>query len=73
MIAAVGGFLGLGLAWLISLAGSPIPAMLPVFYIPVRDLWIGAGVVLALGVVCGTVPAWQASRMRIAEALRRNA
>ncbi len=65
--------LGLGLAWLLSLGGSPVPSMLPVFYVPARDLWLGAGIVLLLGIVAGIFPAVQAMRLNIAEALRRNA
>ena len=71
-IAAIGGFLGLGLAWLITLGGSPVPTMLPVFFIRPRDLLMGAGIVLALGIVAGVLPALQAMRLRIAEALRRD-
>ena len=72
LIAAVGGCAGLGIAWLISLHGSPVPAMLPVFFIPGRDLLTGVGVIIALGIIAGALPAFQASRLRIAEALRRN-
>jgi putative ABC transport system permease protein len=73
LIAAVGGLAGLGAAWLITAGGSPVPSMLPVFYLPPRYLAIGAALVLALGAVAGIVPALQAMRLRIAEALRRNA
>ena len=73
MLAMVGGFLGLGLAWLLTLGGSPVPAMLPILYIPVRDLVLGAGIVIVLGAIAGVFPAVQAMRLRIAEALRRNA
>jgi len=45
--------------------------MLPVFYLPVRYVVIGVGIVIALGVVAGILPALQAMRLRIAEALRR--
>jgi putative ABC transport system permease protein len=72
LIAALGGFLGLGLAWGIIAAGNPVPDLLPIFYLPTRYLFIGAGLVLALGVITGAVPAIQAMRLRIAEALRRN-
>src|SRR5438876_9553545 len=34
LLAAVGGLAGLGLAWLITAGGSPVPAMVPVFYLP---------------------------------------
>ena len=73
VIALVGGFAGLGIAWLVTLGGSPAPAVLPVFYLPGRDLLIGAAIVVSLGVVAGIFPAVQAMRLRIAEALRRNA
>lgn len=73
LMAALGGFVGLGLAWLVTLGGSPVPAMLPVFYLPVRYLWIGAALVLALGLLAGALPALQAMRLQVAAALRRNA
>lgn len=73
LIALVGGAAGLGLAWLVASRGSPVPAMLPVFYLPPRYLLIGTGLIIALGIVAGIVPAVQAMRLKIAEALRRNA
>jgi putative ABC transport system permease protein len=73
LIAAVGGLAGLGIAWLITLGGSPVPAMLPVFYLPARYIVTGVGLVFALGLVAGIVPAIQAMRLQIAVALRRNA
>lgn len=73
LIAALGGLTGLGLAWLVTSRGSPVPNLLPVFYLPSRYLIIGAGLVIALGVVAGILPALQAMRLRIAVALRRNA
>ncbi len=73
VVALLGGLLGLGLAWLLTLGGSPVPSMLPVFYVPVRDLLLGAGIVLLLGIVSGIFPAVQAMRMHIADSLRRNA
>jgi putative ABC transport system permease protein len=47
--------------------------MLPVFYLPVRDVAIGTGLIFALGVAAGIIPALQAMRLQIAVALRRNA
>jgi len=73
LIAAIGGFLGLGFAWLLTANGSPMPGVLPVFYIPPHDLLIGVGLVAALGLVTGALPAWQAMRLGIADALRRQA
>ena len=72
-IALLGGVAGLGLAWLVTLRGSPAPSVLPVFYVPPRDLLIGLAVVVVLGIVAGIFPAVQAMRLRIAEALRRAA
>lgn len=73
VIAAVGGALGLGLAWAITAGGSPVPNILPVFYLPVRNVFIGIGLILGLGVVAGIIPALQAMRLQIAVALRRHA
>ena len=73
LVAGIGGLAGLGVAWLVAAGGSPVPSMLPVFYLPVRSLLIGVALVLALGVVAGILPALQAMRLRIAEALRRQA
>jgi putative ABC transport system permease protein len=71
LLTGVGGGAGLGLAWLIAAGGSPVPAMLPVFVLPGRYLLIGVGLVLALGLVAGILPALQAMRLRIADALRK--
>jgi putative ABC transport system permease protein len=73
-IALVGGLSGLLITWLlIFLGGSPVPNMLPVFYMPARYLVMGAIMVLGLGIVAGIIPALQAMRLQIAVALRRNA
>ncbi len=72
-ITALGGFLGLGIAWAIIAAGNPVPTLLPIFDLPVKDVLIGCAIVVALGLVAGIFPAVQAMRLHIAEALRRNA
>ena len=71
VLALLGGLAGLGLAWLVTLGGSPVPQMLPVFIIPHRDLALGAGFAVALGLIAGTVPALSAMRLQIAVALRK--
>lgn len=71
LLALLGGVAGLGVAWLITLGGSPVPQMLPVFIIPNRDLMLGVGFALALGLIAGAVPAYSAMRLRIAVALRK--
>jgi putative ABC transport system permease protein len=70
-IAMLGGILGLGTAWLITQGGSPVPQMLPIFILPDRDIMMGVGAILVLGVVAGAFPAVQAMRLRISDALRR--
>jgi putative ABC transport system permease protein len=73
VIAMAGGILGLALSFaLITITGDPTHGMLPVFYFPTPALVAGVGLVLALGLAAGFLPAWQASRLRIVDALRRN-
>ncbi|MBI3261950.1 MAG: ABC transporter permease, partial [Acidobacteria bacterium] len=71
-IAIIGGGIGLAIGWGIIERGDPTNGMLPAFYIPGRDLLIGAALIVALGLLAGILPAWQASRLRIVDALRRN-
>jgi putative ABC transport system permease protein len=71
LLAGLGGGLGLGLAWMLIARGDPTHGALPVFYFPVRDLIAGLGLALGLGLATGLVPAWQAMRLGIAEALRK--
>lgn len=70
-LALAGGGAGLALAAALIAAGDPTRGALPVFYFPARDAVLGVGLAAALGVVSGAFPAWQAGRLRIAEALRR--
>ena len=51
--------------------GDPTGGFLPVFYLPPRDLVLGFGLAAALGLATGALPAWQAMRLRIVDALRR--
>ncbi|ACB74797.1 ABC transporter permease [Opitutus terrae] len=71
LIAALGGLVGLGLAWLATMGGSPVPGLLPVFFIPSKDILLGIVLVLALGLLTGLLPALQAMRLGVADALRR--
>jgi len=71
VLALLGGGLGLGLAWLATSHGDPTGGYLPMFFLPPRDLLVGLGFSLVLGVVTGVLPALQAMRLRVAEALRR--
>jgi putative ABC transport system permease protein len=71
VIAAVGGGLGLLLAWMIIAAGDPTGGFLPIFHFPPRDLIFGVLLVAVLGIGTGMLPALQASRLKIVDALRR--
>jgi putative ABC transport system permease protein len=73
LIALIGGALGLGGAWILTLGGSPAPSLLPIFFIPTSNLILGASLVLVLGLVTGALPALQAMRLGVADALRRQA
>jgi putative ABC transport system permease protein len=73
LIALVGGGLGLALSYLfITGAGDPTGGLLPAFYFPTPSIVLGVGLVLALGIGSGLLPALQAGRLRITDALRRN-
>ncbi len=71
LITLLGGLLGLGLAWFLISKGDPSGGMLPFFYFSPKDRLLGVVVALLLGVIAGTWPAWQAQRLRIADAMRR--
>jgi putative ABC transport system permease protein len=71
LISVIGGLLGLGLALLITAGGSPVPMMFPIFYIPSQDIIVGIILIIAMGIIAGIIPAIQAMRLKIAEALRR--
>jgi len=67
----VGGSIGLGLAWLLVSFGDPTGGSFPVFYLPARDLFIGFLLIAVMAVVAGLIPALQAQKLQIADALRR--
>jgi putative ABC transport system permease protein len=70
-LALAGGLIGLGAALVLTSRGDPTGGMLPLFYFPTRDVLMGVGLSLALGLVTGIFPALQAMRLRVADALRR--
>lgn len=71
VIAGLGGLVGLGMASFLISLGDPTNGSLPVFFFPSGDLVIGIMLAVGLGVVTGILPAVQAGRLRIADALRR--
>jgi putative ABC transport system permease protein len=73
LIAVVGGVLGLVVSYVfITLGGDPTHGLLPAFFFPTPALILGVILVGVLGLASGVLPAWQASRLRIVDALRRN-
>src|SRR5262249_37728551 len=64
------GSTGLLLAWLIVRRGDPTGGLLPAFYLPTSDLLIGVTLILSVGLVTGTVPAWRTTHLHIVDALR---
>lgn len=71
VLAVVGGAAGLALAWFLISLGDPTNGALPIFYLPARDLVVGILLVGVMGFVAGILPARQAQRLQIADALRR--
>jgi putative ABC transport system permease protein len=67
----VGGVLGLSLAWLLVYMGDPTDGSFPVFYLPASSLLLGLLLIVAMAFVAGILPALQAQRLQIADALRR--
>src|SRR5690606_7493589 len=71
VLALVGGSIGLLLSWFFAKGGDPT-YMLPAFFLPARDIAIGIVLIVLLGILAGLLPALQARRLRIVDALRKN-
>lgn len=71
-IAVLGGGLGLLLALgVVPAMAKALRAFLPVFFLPSKDLVLGAVLILVFGLAAGLLPAANAMRLRIVDALRR--
>jgi len=70
-IAVAGGGLGLLTAWAIVSRGDPTGGLLTPFLLPTRDVVLGIGLMAAVGVAAGALPAAGAMRLRIVDALRK--
>ncbi len=68
---ALGGAIGLGFAWMLVSTGDPTGGSLPVFYLPGSDLLMGVVLIGLMAMLAGILPALQAQRLQIADALRR--
>jgi putative ABC transport system permease protein len=71
LLTLLGGGLGLGLAVLAIARGDPTGGLLPLFHLPTADLLLGVGLCVGLGFLTGLFPALQATRLRVADAVRR--
>lgn len=71
VITLIGGVAGLVLAWAMVSMGDPTSGSFPVFYIPTLALLTGFGLIVTMAFIAGILPALQAQRLRIADALRR--
>ena len=71
LLAVVGGAIGLGLAKLFTLGGDPTGGMLPIFHLGTDKMIIGAVLTILVGLAAGAIPAADAMRLKIVDALRR--
>ena len=71
LLAVLGGVLGIAAALLLTSGGDPTHGMLPMFFFPRREIFVGLGYAVILGLATGLLPALTAMRLRVADALRR--
>jgi putative ABC transport system permease protein len=71
-VACLGGGIGLAAAWGYVQTGDPTNGALPAWFLPDADIFLGVALIVVLGLLAGTLPALQAMRLRIVDALRRN-
>jgi putative ABC transport system permease protein len=70
-ISVVGGAMGLSLARFTVGSARMIQSVIPGFAIGAGTVAFGVVLAVVLGTLTGVVPAWQASRLSVVEALRR--
>jgi putative ABC transport system permease protein len=70
LILLIGGTIGLGISWyIIEIAKEQVTAL---FYLGASDIAIGFAIIIAVGLLVGAVPALQARRLTITQALGRS-
>jgi len=73
LVTVIGGLLGLAAAWWMGVQFEPVfRQYLPGFSLQWHAVLRGCTWIVALGLAAGAVPAMQAMRLRIVEALRRD-
>jgi putative ABC transport system permease protein len=71
-IAVAGGGLGLLVAWaVVHFVGDPTGGLLAIFVFPGRDVIIGVVLIALVGIMAGLLPATNAMRIKITDALRK--
>ena len=72
LVTTLGGLTGMLLAWWLGIPFEPVlDQYLPGFRVPASAFAQAFAIMAALGVTAGAVPAWQAMRLRIVDALRQ--
>ena len=72
LVTALGGAIGLVLAWLFSTAiGSAVAQFFPVLGMPPSTFALGAALIVVLGVAAAALPCTQAAQLKIVDALRK--
>lgn len=71
VISTVGGLLGVVGAKLLFGPANPVNMFIPGFSVYWTTMALGLGTAVVLGLVSGFVPAWQAMRLSVVQALRR--
>lgn len=71
VIALIGGAIGLALAKLMTMGGDPTRGLIQFFYLKAETFVVGIVLALCVGFVAGVLPALNASRLRVVDALRR--
>jgi putative ABC transport system permease protein len=72
LVTALGGAIGLLLAWVFSTAiGSAVAQFFPVLGMPPSTFAIGAVLVVVLGIAAAALPCTQAAQLKIVDALRK--
>ena len=70
-VALIGGLLGIALAKLMTLGGDPTGGILFSFVLPFSAVVLGILAALGIGMLAGIIPATNAMRLRVVDALRR--
>ena len=71
LLAGGAGLVGLAVAWLLISQGDPTGGAFQSFFFPYPDVALGVVLAIMLGVAAGALPATQAMRLQVGEALRR--